>query len=88
MSDEKNSEKALDTMSFEECFSELERLVTRFEEGKMSLSESISCFERGMKLIEKCSEQLSDAETKVEKLLKKVVPPGGANPENSDSKNR
>lgn len=69
--DKRNS---LDGMTFEECYAELEKLVNRFEQGQMALGESIDHFERGMRLVERCSEMLVDAEKKVSELLQKVTP--------------
>jgi len=69
------------SLSFEECFSELEQLVSRFEQGQMALGESIARFERGMLLVKRCNELLSDAEKKVSELLQKVNP--GSNGSNA-----
>ncbi len=62
------------SLSFEECFSELEQLVSRFEQGQMALGESIARFERGMLLVRRCNELLGEAEKKVSELLQKVNP--------------
>jgi exodeoxyribonuclease VII small subunit len=76
--------KPVEEMTFEACFEELERLLQRFEEGKMPLSESISFFERGMQLIGRCSSQLTEAEQKVNELLKKISPAAqNPDPENA-----
>jgi len=66
--------KPVEGMSFEECFQELEQLVEKFEHGQMALSESVDRFERGIQLLKKCSNQLTDAEKKVTDLMKRIAP--------------
>lgn len=73
----KKSDKNVDTikdLSFEECFAELQALVDQFEKGQMPLSESVDCFERGMKLLKHCNKELNDAEKRVEALLERIEP--------------
>ena len=62
-------QKPLEKMTFEECFSELERLVDDFEDGQLSLSDSVFQFERGMKLIQRCTKELEDSEKKIKELM-------------------
>jgi len=69
-----NKKKPLSKMSFEESFEELENLVEKFEEGQLPLDEWIERLERAMQLYEKCSNQLAEAEKKVQKILEKVTP--------------
>ncbi len=69
-----NKLEAVEKMEFEACFQELESLVEQFERGQMSLSESVTRFERGMQLLKRCSRQLSDAEKKVAELLTRISP--------------
>ncbi len=64
----------VNTMSFEECYQELESLVEQFEQGRMSLSESVARFERGMELMKRCSTELNEAEKKISTLLTKIDP--------------
>jgi exodeoxyribonuclease VII small subunit len=56
-------------MPFEEAMSELESLVRQLEEGKFSLEEAISAFEKGSKLKSICEEKLKQAQLKIEKIL-------------------
>lgn len=54
---------------FEEAMSELESLVRELEEGKFSLEDAISAFEKGAKLKAICEEKLKQAQLKIEKIL-------------------
>ena len=65
MSDGK-SEKKPD--NFEAALAELETLVSRMEDGDLSLEESLSAFENGIKLTRQCQQALEQAELKVQKL--------------------
>ena len=62
-------QKPVEKMSFEECFSELEYLVDEFEDGQLSLADSVSQFERGMKLIQRCTTELEASEQKIKELM-------------------
>jgi exodeoxyribonuclease VII small subunit len=55
---------------FEEALQELETIVNRLEDGNLTLDESLSLFEEGIKLSRLCSQRLEEAEKKVEILLK------------------
>jgi len=57
--------------SFEAGLEELERVVRELEGGDLPLEHSLSLFEKGIGLAERCRKQLEEAETKVEILLKK-----------------
>ncbi|MFQ6069393.1 MAG: exodeoxyribonuclease VII small subunit [Candidatus Aminicenantales bacterium] len=57
-------------LSFEKALEELEKIVARLEEGGLSLDESLSLFEKGVKLARFLREELQKAEKKVEILLK------------------
>jgi exodeoxyribonuclease VII small subunit len=57
-------------LSFEQSMSELESLVENMEKGEMSLDESLSAFEEGIKLTRSCQKSLQEAEQKVEILMK------------------
>ncbi len=58
-------------LDLEASLQSLEELVDRMENGGLSLEESLKEFEQGIKLIQSCQKSLSDAEQKVEILLKK-----------------
>lgn len=57
-------------LSFEKALEELERIVEKLEKGGLSLNESLSLFEKGIKLARFLREELEKAEKKVEILLK------------------
>lgn len=55
--------------SFEEQIVKLEQTVQKLERGDISLDESLTLFEEGVKLTKSCQEQLDNAEKKVKILL-------------------
>ncbi|MCX5895985.1 MAG: exodeoxyribonuclease VII small subunit [Proteobacteria bacterium] len=55
---------------FEEALQELETIVHKLEEGNLSLDESLSLFEEGIKLSRLCAQRLDEAEKKIDILLK------------------
>ena len=57
-------------LSFEESVARLDDIVKHLENGDMPLSESLSMFEEGTKLISACSKMLDEVEQKVVKLKK------------------
>ena len=59
-------------LTFEAAFAELEQMVSRLEDGGLTLEESLVVFERGRMLAAYCSQQLEEAELKV----KQVTPEG------------
>ncbi|ADJ28002.1 exodeoxyribonuclease VII small subunit [Nitrosococcus watsonii] len=58
-------------LDFESALAELETLVSRMEQGEVSLEESLRLYERGVKLSQLCQETLHDAEQKVQILQQK-----------------
>jgi exodeoxyribonuclease VII small subunit len=63
--------------AFEAGLQELERIVKELEKGDLPLEQSLSLFEKGMRLSADCKRQLEEAETRVEILMKRgseVVP--------------
>ena len=58
-------------MSFEETIKKLENIATELEKGDLSLDESVTKFEEGMKLSKACNEILENAEKRITILLKK-----------------
>lgn len=57
-------------LSFEKALAELENIVSKLEEGGLSLNESLSLFEKGVKRAKFLREELEKAEKKTEILLK------------------
>ncbi len=56
--------------SFVKLFEELEKIVAKFEGGKIDLDESLVEFERGLKLVEELKGRLKEVENKVVVLKK------------------
>ncbi|MEQ1923844.1 MAG: exodeoxyribonuclease VII small subunit [Pyrinomonadaceae bacterium] len=61
--------------SFETSLIELEEIVTKLEEGDLPLEESLELFEKGISLSRSCRERLTNAERRIEILIKD--PDGG-----------
>lgn len=57
-------------VSFEDAVQELEAIIQRMSGGSQSLENSIAEFERGIKIVRECQKLLSDAEQRVESLIK------------------
>ncbi len=56
------------TLSFEAAFAELGTIVSRLESGELTLEESVTLFERGRRLGERCQSLLDAAELRVNQL--------------------
>jgi|TARA_B100000959_G_scaffold62555_1_gene65946 exodeoxyribonuclease VII small subunit len=56
---------------FERSINRLEKLVDNMESGEASLEQNLSWFEEGMDLIRLCQSHLTDAEQRVQRLIKK-----------------
>jgi exodeoxyribonuclease VII small subunit len=56
--------------SFEKDLKRLEEIVQALEEGELTLDDSLKQFEEGIKLQKRCEKALSQAEKKIEILLK------------------
>ncbi len=55
-------------LSFEKAIEELESIVKRLEDGKVPLEESVTIYERGEALKQRCEELLRQAEAKVDRI--------------------
>lgn len=55
--------------NFEKSIKELEEIVLKLENGDVSLDESLTLFEKGIKLSKQCQKILDDAEKKVSVLI-------------------
>jgi exodeoxyribonuclease VII small subunit len=53
---------------FEAALNELEGIVTKLEEGDLTLESSLALFERGVELSRFCHARLQDAEKRIEIL--------------------
>ncbi len=54
---------------FEQSLDELEQLVARIEQGELSLDDSLTAFERGMRLYKQCQGALDSAELRIKQVL-------------------
>ncbi|MBN1872083.1 MAG: exodeoxyribonuclease VII small subunit [Candidatus Omnitrophica bacterium] len=57
-------------IKFEEALKKLEKIVNDLEDGNMSLDDSLSKYEEGIKLSKMCARQLEAAKSRVELLMK------------------
>lgn len=74
-------------MSFEAALKELEEIVGRLEQGRISLEESISIYERGEHLKSHCEKMLKDAEARIDKItLRPDGTPQGKEPFKTDER--
>lgn len=55
--------------TFEEQIKELEDIVSKLEGSEVSLDETLSLFEKGIKLTKACQKILDNAENKVKVLM-------------------
>ncbi len=67
----KEGETSAAGAGFEAGLAELEQVVKQLESSELPLERALELFEKGMKLSEQCRKQLSEAESRVEILLKK-----------------
>lgn len=57
-------------LDFEEALNRLEEVVEKLEEGSLTLDKSLAKFLEGVRLIKFCNQKLSEAEKKIEVVLK------------------
>lgn len=58
----------MERITFEEALKKLESIVSKLEEGSVTLEESVNLYEEGLKLSKFCSEILDSAELRIEKV--------------------
>lgn len=51
--------------TIEQTFEELEKVLARMEAQDISLEESFSCYERGMKLVKACNDKIDKVEKQI-----------------------
>jgi len=56
--------------TFEQSLDELEKIVKQLEDGDLPLEKSLELFENGVKLSRECRERLTNAERRIEVLMK------------------
>jgi exodeoxyribonuclease VII small subunit len=55
-------------MTYEQAFSELEAVVAALESNDRALAEAMAFYQRGQELAKYCTQQLDQAELKVQKI--------------------
>jgi exodeoxyribonuclease VII small subunit len=58
------------TKTFESSLEALEEIVHKLERGELPLEKSLDLFEQGIRLSRECQERLSQAERRIEILLR------------------
>jgi exodeoxyribonuclease VII small subunit len=59
---------AINELSFEAAYAELETVISKLESGDVPLEESVALFERGRQLSDHCQTLLDKAELRVNQL--------------------
>jgi exodeoxyribonuclease VII small subunit len=65
-----NSQHTGQELGFEASLNSLERIVAQLESGDLPLERALGIFEEGVGLARRCQEKLTEAERKVELLLR------------------
>ncbi len=68
----KDTENDQTNINFEENMQMLEKLVKEMESGDLTLEQSLEAFEKGVKIVRKCQESLTQAEVRVNKLMQEM----------------
>ena len=55
---------------FEQALKKLETIVENLENGELSLEEALKAYEEGVRLADTCTKRLTEAEKRVEVLMK------------------
>ncbi len=69
MSDKINNND-ISKLSFEQAIKRLTDIVSKIEDGQISLEQSLNQYEQGMELIKHCRDILQKAEKKIEEISK------------------
>lgn len=59
-----------ETIDFEKAFARLEEILEKMNGGSLALEESLHLYEEADKLIQICNKKLTQAEAKIEMLVK------------------
>lgn len=59
---------AVNELTFEQAFSQLQETVTQLEAGNLPLEEALALYQKGMTLAKQCGLQLDQAELTIKKL--------------------
>ena len=55
-------------LNFEQAFEELQAVINELESGDKALEQSLTMFERGQSLYQRCNDLLNQAELKVKQI--------------------
>jgi exodeoxyribonuclease VII small subunit len=67
---EKKENNDINNLSFEQAIKKLTDIVSKIEDGQISLEQSLTQYEQGMELIKHCRGILQKAEKKIEEISK------------------
>lgn len=59
-------------MTFEQAAEELERIVSRINSGSISLDETVTLYEQGIRLSDYCLELLNQYDARIERVGKQL----------------
>ncbi|OQA02298.1 MAG: Exodeoxyribonuclease 7 small subunit [Planctomycetes bacterium ADurb.Bin401] len=67
---EKKENNEINNLTFEQAIKKLTEIVSKIEDGQISLEQSLTQYEQGMELIKYCRGVLQKAEKKIEEISK------------------
>lgn len=59
---------AIENLSYEEAYQQLEDVIAQLESGELSLEQSVTLYEQGQKLSAYCQNLLEKAELKIQQI--------------------
>ena len=62
----------MEKMSFDASLARLEEIVSDLESGQLSLEESLTLFEEGVKLSLACQQELKSTDARISRLIMKL----------------
>ncbi len=68
MAEKKENNSDISKLSFEQAIKKLTEIVSKIEDGQVSLEQSLTQYEQGMELIKHCRAILQKAEKKIEEI--------------------
>ncbi|MBN1124411.1 MAG: exodeoxyribonuclease VII small subunit [Sedimentisphaerales bacterium] len=68
MGKQKKTNNNIEKLDFEQAITALTEVVEQIEDGEIPLADSIDKYERGMALIKRCRQILTDAEKRIDKI--------------------
>jgi exodeoxyribonuclease VII small subunit len=63
-----SKQKAIDDLTYEEAYTELEAILEKMESGENPLQEAMDLFDRGQALVKHCTTLLEKAELRIRQL--------------------